>query len=260
MSNIIADKKNLYNLKEVLECIRQKGINELYYCNILDIITPKKNGVDLVDYMITSKIKTAAFMPSLNIITINPSSLNSFMEDEVKAYNSVFEDINIKELKSYLPFVIIFHEMSHAYQYFMGKGLIDAPYKIVKEGYYNVYKYMDGTSNNKLIKYFYTRTSENGLSFLERNAQIETYDMCMKLAEYEDNDEMKIFFNKAKNMWNKNGYVYSKKGCLYETYKNSLLLKDYILLPKKESIPTNEKIRYGLEIDEYTRTKILSKE
>lgn len=258
MSHISIENNELYQLKEVLENIRKNNITEEDYCNICDIITPRSNGVDLVDYLITDKIDTAAFLPSIKLIVLNVSSLDSFIEksiDEISEYNNEVDEL---ELRPYVPFWILFHEMEHAYQYLFSKDLIDMPYNIVKEGYYHIFKYLDGSKNNKFIKYLYNQTREKHLSILERNAQIESFDLCSRLANYENNESMKKLFAKMKRNWYTNGYVYSKKGGFYETYKNTFLFKEYWNLDKSEDITIDEKVRYGLEIDEYTRAKILT--
>lgn len=256
----IKDKKDLYLLKEILENIRKNDITEDTYCNIFDVITPKnKMGVDMVDYFSTDKIPEALFDPSQNLIAFNKKSLDRYIDKNVFIVKSMYSNVNLNEFRIYLPLHIAFHEMMHAYQYAMCIDNMDAPYKVIKEGYSNIFDFFDKKSDNtkkKIARYLYNRSRKE--SVIERNAQIESLYLCAVVANYEDNYSTKELMKSLLMEECEIGYVDNIYGSMHKTYKN-LLLSDKNLNYNEVS-STEEKIRYGLPIDTKTRVKLLNKE
>lgn len=206
----------------------------------------------------------ACFVSKRKVVCISLSKLQILLENNI---NDFMVKYNLSKIDAtyYLIIVLLKHELTHARDFLISREKIEAPYEYM----YKAYKYLfdliikdenvflhpiKKAKQYKSIKKYY----ENEYQYiLERNAQIEAYDMLFKLVS----DIDKYFSDYAqlsRNAMMKIGYYENNKGSLYETFHMIDLDKEYNSIKFDNSIEMIERIRYGLEIPEDTRQLVLS--
>lgn len=166
-------------------------------------------------------------------------------------------------MKCFLFLFVITHEIEHSYQYLMGQNLISSPSKTIQRGYKGIFDlFLPDNSiiprpikqtRNTIALFLYKR--KENFFILERNANIECTDLLCQLSNYMERIDIFEMFNSMKNSYMCMGYGKSSKGNLEETYKEILLYDRYQKF--HEEVTEEEKIRYGLNISEQAREKIL---
>ena len=148
----------------------------------------------------------------------------------------------------------------------MGKGIIDSPNTLVREGYKDITGLMIKpvtilphpikTTRRRvsLVKYFQNRDNY----ILERNANTEAFSALLDIA-FDIGDEnmihmMKTFLESFLMI----GYKEDTLGCMYHTFCDLYRIDIYDRI-SKEDIKDEDRLRYGLPIDEGTREKVLSR-
>ena len=172
-----------------------------------------------------------------------------------------YETRDENSIRNYLYLCAILHEIEHSYQYLMGEGIIEAPNNLIKDGYHTLYNISYNEYN--LIKRIQIELSIalynkhcNSL-ILERNAQIETDDALYQLALLENKEHLYEIFLSHKNEISQDGYQKNTSGRLEETYRKILMYKTYKQFDKDIDCSEEERIRWGLNISEEARQKVL---
>lgn len=162
---------------------------------------------------------------------------------------------------------MITHEIEHSYQYLMAKGKVNAPCQMIQSGYQGIFALFNRNSSiiprpiketRELISYLLYKKNEN-LYILERNANLEATDLLCQLALFTGRDDIYKIFNEMKNTFMSVGYTDDNQGNLKETYQKILMYDKYKKFYQENNMSEEDKIRYGLNISEQTRARILGK-
>jgi len=265
MSHIIKSDDDIKKMSEQLEILRRKGYTNDVLGEILTELIPNNENYQ-VKGIIENTDKPALFNPYYRKINISPDCLHDYI---LKLNNSIlkmYPNIEKEELfRNFVIFVLV-HEVEHVYQHLIGNELIDNPYKLVIDAYKNLSTLKISKKTNPIytqimIRHFFSERIRNKPTFLlERNANVEAYDLLCKVANYENNLEIKKFFEDQISYQLTLGYNGFSNGSVEETYLELWASSIYDTFSKNENIPIEDRVRYGLPIDKETRKKVLRKE
>ena len=105
---------------------------------------------------------------------------------------------------------------------------------------------------------FCDKTKENGL-VLERNANIESTDLICRCAFYNEREDIYNLFIDMRNLFRTQGYIKSTKGSIEETFEEIFMHDKYKKIRQEIDLDEIDRLRYGLNISEETRKRILRK-
>lgn len=269
MSNIIKNKEDLLKLKDIINSVRIEQINKHYLDYLMQYFIPNNDGMLLTKYIIQEKgNSTAIFIPSLNRIEFSVNKIHEWLNINASdnKLKNLLEISDEDKFRKYLFLMMLTHEVEHAYQFLMGEGKVVSPNNLIKESYKLIFDLLNPKETilprpiydtRRRLSMLLYKIKENNY-FIERNAQIESIDLVMQVALFCDDEGIYNGFNKMHNMYLKHGYEDNTYGNVYETYKKILMLDKYNKLPKNVMISDDDKVRFGLEISEDTRQKVLS--
>lgn len=266
MSNILKKQDDLMVLRDIINYVDKNNLSKSYLEAVLKLLIPNNNGDYLVSYDVKEEgMSTAIFMPQYMCIKASLNKIKKWLELNSRDLADFYKVNNDNTLKSFLFLFVITHEIEHTYQYLMGKGLIESPSKVIQYGYKEIFDLLLPNNyiiprpikqvRNKISLILY-KTKQNFL-ILERNANVECADLLCQLSLYMEREELFKMFDHMKNSFISIGYKENCCGSLEETYKKILLYDRYKRFYEKVNINEDEKIRYGLNISEQTRQKVL---
>lgn len=268
MSNIITKKEELLFLSDTIKYLNNHEISKHYLEEILKQLLPKINGETLIRENISENgITTAVFSPRTESIKISINKINEWLKSNSKDLSEMYKIDDINTLKSFLFLFMITHEIEHSYQYLISQGTIKSPCEIIKQGYTGIFDLMSPNKNiiprpiketRRTLSVFLYKLKEN-FYILERNANIESADLLIKLATFMEREDMINLFKDIHDTCIKIGYTENSKGSLDETYRKILLYDRYKKFFEETNLKEEDKIRLGLNISEETRQKILKK-
>lgn len=255
MNNLIANQEDLNKLKNILCKIRNKGINNDILEELLVLLIPKKDEQLLTTYKFHKNgLTTASFIPNDNSIKLNVKNILYWIAESSSINKILNQKISQSDLNAYLAIFVIAHETEHCIQFLMANDMIDSPYKLIKEGYKNIFELFN--KNDSIIPFkdfcrqlrlFLHKINTNSY-ILERNANLESMDLLYELGKFEENKNATEMFMKLKNGIGKLGYQGKYNGCLEETYRKTLMYNKYKKFDFSEKITEEERRRYGLPI------------
>lgn len=260
MSNIIKNSETLSMLVDDIKYIEKHGISKSFIEEILRQMTPTINNQPLIRYFVTdSKYDegSVSFVPSDETIEIYLGKLNYWLENCIEVLINDYNLSGIDTLKGYQLMHIIAHEVEHAYQYLMGKGLIAAPNSVIADAYRGLFDLILSDDNSEAKKIYFADFKK---LLLERNAQVESIDLILQCSKYSGRTDI---YNAYKSIiwgqWIMNGYKDNNNGSICETYQLLGLydrsFKFYHELPMSDE----ERIRYGFPISDDAYQKVLKK-
>lgn len=265
MSHIAENYDELMKIYECLKLIQFNGYSKKNLEVILERIIPTNN-----EYQVYPEINgegyVAYFCGYDKKIHINEYSLKNYiykMVEEVVKMNAGLEKYK-NELQSYITLFTLLHEVEHVYQYMFGQGFIENKYTLVKNAYsgiidFSPYKKYPKIWNEILIER-YKQQKDKATFVLERNANVEAYDLLNKLSNLENIFEIQRFMNNQYLWYSAIGYLNMKNnGSFEESYRDIWRHKQYKNLDFSEEIPVSDRIRYGLPIENAERKKLLKK-
>ena len=111
---------------------------------------------------------------------------------------------------------------------------------------------------NKILLNRYKSQKNKAHFVLERNANVEAYDLLLKLSRYESNSELeKLMYNQWMG-YSACGYASLKNnGPFEESFKSTWRREKFRELDFSEDISVSERIRYGLPIEDSDRIVLL---
>lgn len=267
MSNILKSKNDLDLLKDIINYLNANDISKFYLDEILKFFIPKDNNNFLINYNIKERgFITAAFIPKMENITMSVNKIYKWLNENTYYLTETFNVKDEKILRSYLFLFLITHEIEHSYQYLMAKGKIEVPYNFISKGYSGLFEILNPKESimprpikdiRRMIALVLYNVKENSY-VLERNANVESTDLLCRCALNMNREDMYKVFNKLKNDFMKFGYTNDTIGSFQETYKKILMYDKYKKIFNNVDVSEEERIRYGLEILEDTREKVLS--
>lgn len=260
------DKNQLLVLKNVLNYLQNNELSKSYLEEILKELFPKKNNELLINYNIKEKgIVAAQFIPNTKSIDISLNKVNIWLENNIKDFMKDYKVNDINVLKSYLFLLMISHEIEHSKQYLIAEGAIESPCVLLKDAYkglFELFNYKESIiprpikDTKRRLSLFLYKLKEN-YYLLERNANIESMSLVSDSALYNNNEDIYKIFDDLKNIYLKCGYVNSTMGSIEETYRKILMYNKYKNFTHQVGFSDQDKIRYGLEITEEVRNKVL---
>lgn len=266
MSNLIKHKTDIDKLTKLVDNIRHYQLNNTFIDYAFEILTPRsEDRVRLTKYVIDEKtMHPAYFNPNYNSILISYNKINNWVEENSLKFKEKNENISVDDFKAYLTIFLISHELEHAYQYLSSKNLCDNN-TIMTEVYknlYNLFKPEDVFFINPIKRYrrltslVLYKINENKY-LLERNANLEAFDLLCTISDLEDNKKIKDCFNKMNLIIKKTGYNDIYNGSIEETYKKILMSDVYKKINISNEFSFEEKVRFGLPINEREKKLIL---
>lgn len=266
MSHIIKTKEELFKLRYLLSQMDIHDLRDYHLEELIDFLMPKdSNNNYLIDYRIIRRRvgNIAEFCPNYESIYFNLRKLPNWIEEN---YKSFCPNEDNPRLMKYLLLFCILHEIEHSYQYLMGKRLVESPCTVVSEVYDKLMDLLVKkeyifprpiTQVTRYIRLFKYKKNEN-IYVLERNANIEAATTLIGLTSLEKQYESTKVFNDIVKICTLAGYTEDNKGCIYHTCENLLYKKFYNSI-NKDDINDEYRIRYGLEITEKERKKLIKK-
>lgn len=238
-----------------------KKIEELlYYFQPLDFENNR-----LVDIIVDEKSKNLPRFSTIDVcLKINIVGLVKYVK-KIQMIASLLDKKNIEQrFTAYMILYVLIHEIAHSYQFCMGEKKLESPCKLVSEGYktiFNIATFPEKDRYNiglkryvSFLKYY----NNSGNLILERNANIEASYLIEELAKNCEEDKVFSFFAQHRKVYQMEGYEKSVRGCMEETF-NKLKLQDlYAKFDHSINLSMEDRVRYGLQIDEETRKKVLS--
>lgn len=259
MSNIIKNSDYFAMLTDDIRYLKKHGISKDFIEELLKQMIPTNNMQYLINYFVVeSKFGngSVAFDPSEETIEIYLGKLYYWLDNCI---NVLTDDFHLKDkdtLKGYQLIQIVAHEVEHAYQYLMGIGLIDAPNSTIANAYRDIYDLVTRDDDFE-AKYFYFANFNKLL--LERNAQIESFDLILKYARYNGRSDIYDAYKSLSDSWTLIGYEDNSDGSIRETYRLLKLYDNHLKFNFKIQMSEEERIRHGFPISDDARQKILKK-
>ena len=256
MSNIYKSDNTLNDLVGIKESF-SNGIFEENLNETLNYLIPKKDGKSLIRSNIKSIDRAAAkFVPSRVCIYTSVNKLNEWLDNNTSDFYNSYKIDDKNVLRDYLLLFVLTHEIEHSYQYLMGKGIINSPNEMLKNAYNGLMSLLirqdyiiprPVTQIKRDISLILYKKDENNY-LLERNANIESTDLLMKLSKYESREDMYNLFSMINGAFKKVGYIDNNNGSIYETYKSILMFSKYKKFYEEIEMSEEERIRYGFSL------------
>lgn len=257
MSNIIKNSDTLLMLTDDVRYLKRHGISKDFIEEILKQMIPTNNMQQLISYFVAESNfgdGSVAFDPSAEIIEIYLGKLYYWLENCI---NVLTDDFHLKDkdtLKGYQLIQIIAHEVEHVYQYLMGIGLIDAPNSTIANAYRDIYDLVTRDADSEAQNFYFANFKK---LLLERNAQIESFDLILKCSEYNGRLDIYDAYKSLSDNWTAIGYKDNSDGSIHETYRLLKLCERHLKLNSEIQMNEEERIRYGFPISDEARQKIL---
>ena len=138
----------------------------------------------------------------------------------------------------------------------MGINVIDAPNSIIAKAYKDIYALLTKDSEDKAKKIYFANFKK---LLLERNAQIESFDLILKCSKHDGKLDIYDAYKSLFNTWASIGYKDNSYGSIHETYQILKLCDKNLNFNSVLYLSQEEKMRYGLPVSDATRQKILKK-
>ena len=266
MSHIVSysnvSEKKLF---DYLEMIRTNGYNENVLCEILNGIIPV-NG----NYQVSGVIQKEGYPAYFNFfdkeIHLSEVDLKKYVDNMLKSIISVYPGLEKykTELFSYLILFVLCHEVEHVYQFLFASDYLDHPVELVSELYKNIVKFPKGEFKSKIIEFIlferYKAVKDKATFVLERNANIEAYDLLYKLSLNDDIFDIERFLHNQYLWYSACGYLKLRNnGAFEESYKDIWRYGLFKSFDFSEEISVEDRIRYGLPIEDDDRISLLKK-
>lgn len=262
MSHIIRKEDDILTISQLLEKFRSVGYKKSMIEEILNTIIPQNEDLPISIVFGNSSIP-AFFKEEEQKIEVSLDVLKNYISKQIESYMKVYPNLEKEIFYNHILLALI-HEVEHYYQCLVANEYVDFPYKIVVDGYKNIKDLKISKDLNPIIalikiKQFFNY-SHNADSLLERSANVEAYDLLVKVAKYENNTEMLKILDGLLSYQLSLGYKGFSNGSLEKTYRKKGLIDIYSSFNFDEIIPIEDKVRYGLPIDVETKKKVLSKQ
>lgn len=266
MSHIIRSKDDLLLVNEVFEMLRMDKINALFLEDVVKMMLPKDaEGKLLVGYELCDRNGGfSRYSLSDNCLRLSVDEMYKWVDINSGVFIKQFGVNEIDLFRDYVMLLILVHEIEHSYQYLMAYEKVDAPCSVVSGGYKLIIETLLGYGYYKMgirdkVKYrvaFNRYDKNNGRYVIERNANVEAFDLLQQLAILNNHKEMELVFNKLRNLMSIWGYRYNNRGSFEETCREMLILNKFNNLDHSYELSEIERFRYGLPISKETRNKI----
>ena len=200
----------------------------------------------------------AQFIPKYNSIVYNPYDMDRVLDMLYLALHS--QAGSYLELRAALLMYIIGHEIEHYHQYLVSEGIEHLDSTNMEKAYKLIYgldkqrTILERINHKKHLDSLVKYNQGNANYFVERNAQVESYDMIVQVLKAKK-PALAEEFNKLRNLYLAWGYADSPKGNVQTTMDEIGLTKQYHY--KEEDLSYETRIRYGLPISLEEQERVL---
>lgn len=269
MSNICLDGEKAVMLRSYMNDIRIRGMNSDNVSGIVNELSPRDiDGKLLIGCGINERFgATAQFDFSTRSISLSLKKLGKWLDTNLDDFIKVYNIKDFDTFRAYLFMFVIGHEIEHSYQYLMSTDIIEAPNNFLKNAYKGIFDILKSedyiiprpiTQTRRITSVLLYKFKEDQY-LLERNANIEGADFVSQLALYNNREDIFEIFDNVKKLMMKLGYINSNIGSIEETYRKTLMYRKYKKIYEDLEISDDERIRFGFNISDETRNKLLSK-
>lgn len=242
----------------LMDLMRKNGINKEILEETIKIMLPIYVNHNIKCKFSEKKSSAIYFHLPDEVIHLSISNIDIWVRKYIDKMMLRYPNCNFEELYSYVIIYLLNHEIEHAHQYLIGKNIINVPYQIIVNCYKQLFDLaLNSNIKNTIQKLLYWLDLKLYNGVLERNANLEAFDTLYQLANYENNPNMINMAHQEKKRIIRAGYDELYNGAVERTYKNVLIFNKPI---KSEGISIEDRVRYGLPIDEYTKKKVLNYE
>lgn len=269
MSHIVKDKDDLRLVKDIFyEFLNSEVDISLLEEAVINLLPKDMNGNLFSKYEI-KKIDGgySRFCLGDNYLKLSMDEMKRWSEFNSLKLANRFSVNDLDLFRKYIFFSIIIHEIEHSYQYLMANDLVDSPSSLVSSLYKLIIDTLVNNSDVNILKEIrniisYRLYNKNsGRYVIERNANVEAFDLMQKLAIENEHMEIADTFNRMRNsiaIW---GYLDNNKGSFYETCKDMKLIREYKKFDHDYELSDIERFRYGLPVsnDFMGKIKIIKK-
>lgn len=268
MSNIIKNKDDLILLKDIVTYTKSHELTTSYLEDILKHLLPRDGDKLLTDYYIKeSGNLTGMFVPDSNKILLSLDNMNVWLDRQVDDFCEEYQISDKNEFKSYMLLFVLTHEIEHAYQFLIGKGIVSAPNDVLKKAYLGLFELLAKkhyilpqpvTLTRRMISKILYKAKENQY-LLERNANILSMELVSQSALFNGNEEIYKAFDDMMRTYLVCGYTNGNIGSIEETYHDIHMYNKYRKFYHDIEIDDKDKVRYGFGINDEIREKILKR-
>ena len=267
MSYIVNSKIDLMLVKDLFNIYRKENMNvDLLEIIVRELIPKDKNGDILIGYeLYNNGGGFPLFSLSENYLNLSIDELYVWIDKNSKVAIDKFNVKDMELFKDYMFFFVLCHEIEHSYQYLMAYDVVDAPCDLVRDSYKLIIDSLICRNydkigklkilRNRLVHYLYYKNSYKYV--IERNANVEAFDLMQMLAIENEHDHLISVFNDMRNSFLLFGYLKDNKGCFDETMKDILLWYDYKKMDHNYVLCNIDRYRYGLPISLEYRNEII---
>lgn len=258
MSHIVKSNDDLLLVKDIFDGFRKEEVSVgLLEEAVLNLLPKNQNGEIFSGYELCNIGEVpSSFSFSDNTLRLSIDEMYRWRDVNCKKFYERFDIKDVSLFKDYIFLVIIIHEIEHVYQYLMAYGVIDSGCKLVDDGYKLIINTLLGRGyenlslvkniRNELAYNLYFKNSERYV--IERNANVEAFDLLQQLAILNGHDELARVFNEIRNSIGIWGYLKDNRGSFYETCKEMLIGNEYKKLDHNYELSEIDRFRYGLPI------------
>lgn len=242
--------------KYLLRLLKEEDYKIDDVIKIVNYLLPKdNNGELLVGYNIYDSGKNISnYDICMNEINLSINYARIWIDKN----KNMFYDFNMcvkdnEYFEVYMFVFVIVHEIMHSCQNLMANNVILSPSVFVRDGYKKILdnfllNFNDIYRIRQLFANIMYQFNRN-ISVIERNANVEACMLLRDISYQLKNLDISIMFNNAMNDQLLSGYIYNNRGSFEETYKKMFLMKEYNKLIDDNSLSIEDRIRYGLSID-----------
>lgn len=261
MSHIIKTEHDIVIVSQLLEKLRSQGYKDDILEEILNTIVPQNINLP-INVIIGNSQKPAFFNEKEKKIEVSSKILKNYINKQIVLLIRIYPDFEKEIFNNHILLALV-HEVEHYYQCLIENKYVDFQYKVVIDGYQNLKNLKLPKDLNpisaliKINRFF--KYSDVADSLLERNANVEAYDLLLTVAKYENNKEMLKILRVLLSYQLSLGYKGLNNGSMEKTYRKKGIISVYNSFDHNEMIPIEDIVRYGLPIDRETRKKVLTK-
>lgn len=258
----IEEVKGIKKVSEYLDLIRSKGYSKESMEYILEEIKPFHKDYP-INIEITDKGYPAYFNAYRNIVHISEFPLKTYIDNLVDGILALYPMLanQREELFAYTNLFILCHEIEHVYQFMFGERYIEPPYEVVGDAYKKLIEIKEEKMSLlqfRILLSRYKSQKDKAHFVLERNANVEAYDLLHKLSQYESNSEMERLMYNQLTGYQSCGYTSLRfNGAFDQSFRATWRRRKFEELDFTEDIPVEDRIRYALPISDDDRLVLL---
>lgn len=265
MSHIVNNVDEKGRIVSYIELVRDNGYKTDVLYEILNGIIPVNDR-----FQVCSEVNNEGYLAYFSwinkVIHLNENDLLNYIKNLLNSVIKVYPSLEKykSELFSYLVLFVLLHEVEHVYQYMFGHGYLDHNYKLVCDLYRNTTKFSVSDKTPKIIENIlfsrYKTVKDRATFVLERNANVEAYDLLHKVSLIEGNSEIIRFMYNQFMWYSACGYLKIKNnGSFEESYKDIWRHRLFNSFDFSEDISFEDRVRYGLPLEDDDRLILLKK-